>query len=148
MLEIRDLHVHYGAIAALHGISLTIEQGSIVTLIGANGAGKSTTLRAISGVVKSRSGSVKFLNEEITNEPAHEIVARGLAHVPEGRMVFANLTVHENLLMGGYLRKDRRLYERHGVYLRHLSAAEGAPKAGCRHTLRWRATDACNRSRA
>src|SRR5437868_2899587 len=117
MLEIRDLHVHYGAIAALHGISLTIEQGSIVTLIGANGAGKSTTLRAISGVVKSRSGSVKFLNEEITNEPAHEIVARGLAHVPEGRMVFANLTVHENLLMGGYLRKDRAAFTKDMEYI-------------------------------
>jgi branched-chain amino acid transport system ATP-binding protein len=107
MLEVRDLHVHYGNIAALHGLSLTIEQGSIVTLIGANGAGKSTTLRALSGVIKAKSGSIKFAGEEIANEPAHETVARGLAHVPEGRMIFANLSVYENLLIGAYLRRDK-----------------------------------------
>jgi branched-chain amino acid transport system ATP-binding protein len=108
MLEVRDLQVCYGAITALHGISLTLEQGSIVTLIGANGAGKSTTLRALSGIVKARSGSVRFQGEEIACEPAHRIVARGLAHVPEGRMAFANLTVLENLQMGAYLRNDRQ----------------------------------------
>ena len=107
MLEIKDLEVSYGSIKALHGISLKVPQGSIVTLIGANGAGKSTTLRAISGLIKARGGSVIYDGREVTNLPAHEIVSRGLCHVPEGRMVFANLTVEENLRMGAYLRKDK-----------------------------------------
>ncbi len=107
MLEIKDLVVNYGSIAALHGISIKVAQGSIVTLVGANGAGKSTTLRAISGIAKAKSGSIVFDGEEITNQPAHRIVARGLAQAPEGRMVFANLTVMENLRMGAYLRKDK-----------------------------------------
>ena len=107
MLEVRDLHVNYGAIAALHGISLRVPAGSIVTLIGANGAGKSTTLRAISGLVRARSGVVRFEDRDIAALPPHEIVALGLAHSPEGRMIFANLTVMENLEMGAYLRKDK-----------------------------------------
>jgi len=107
MLEIKDLVVNYGAIAALHGISLRVEQGSIATLVGANGAGKTTLLRAISGLVRAQSGTIRFNGEEITALPAHRIVARGLAQAPEGRMVFANLTVMENLRMGAYLRKDR-----------------------------------------
>lgn len=107
MLEIKNLQVSYGAIAALHGVSLKVPEKSIVTLIGANGAGKSTTLRALSGLVKVRGGSVLYGGEDITNRPAHEIVARGLCHVPEGRMVFANLTVEENLRMGAYLRNDK-----------------------------------------
>ena len=107
MLEIKDLVVHYGAIAALHGISLEVEQGSIVTLVGANGAGKTTALRAISGIVKAKSGEVLFEGEPITNLPPHKIVARGIAQSPEGRMVFANLTVMENLRMGAYLRNDK-----------------------------------------
>jgi branched-chain amino acid transport system ATP-binding protein len=106
MLEIRDLMVNYGAITALHGISLKLAAGEIVTLIGANGAGKSTTLRAISGILKVASGSVQFEGEELAGAPAHQIVGRGLAHVPEGRMVFPNLTVGENLRMGAYLRRD------------------------------------------
>lgn len=108
MLEISDLHVSYGTINALHGISLRVEKGNIVTLIGANGAGKSTTLRTISGLLKAQQGSIKYDGEEIANAQPHRIVARGLSHVPEGRMIFANLTVHENLLMGAYLRKDRK----------------------------------------
>jgi branched-chain amino acid transport system ATP-binding protein len=108
MLEIRDLHVNYGAIAALHGISLRVPEGAIVTLIGANGAGKSTTLRAISGLVRARSGVINFDGKNIAALPPHEIVARGLAHCPEGRMIFANLTVMENLRMGAYLRRDRK----------------------------------------
>lgn len=108
MLELRDIHAGYGAITALHGISLQVPEGKIVTLIGANGAGKSTTLRAISGLVKVRSGSIIFDGSPITNLPPHRIVARGIAHVPEGRMVFTNLTVMENLRMGAYLRKDRQ----------------------------------------
>ena len=107
MLEIRDLHVNYGAIAALHGISLHVPTGKIVTLIGANGAGKSTTLRAISGIVPIRSGAIQFDGHNIAGLAPHRIVARGLAQAPEGRMVFANLTVLENLQMGAYLRKDR-----------------------------------------
>jgi branched-chain amino acid transport system ATP-binding protein len=96
MLEVKDLHVAYGAIAALSGISFQIPQRAIVTLIGGNGAGKTTTLRAISGLLRARSGSVNFRGEDITALPAHQIVARGLCHVPEGRMIFSNLTVDEN----------------------------------------------------
>jgi branched-chain amino acid transport system ATP-binding protein len=110
VLELKDLAVSYGSITALHDVSLRVGKGDIVTLIGANGAGKSTTLRTISGLLKAQSGSIKYEGDEITNEPPHRIVARGISHVPEGRMVFANLTVHENLLMGGYLRKDRKQF--------------------------------------
>jgi branched-chain amino acid transport system ATP-binding protein len=102
MLELKDLHVSYGSIAALHGVSLQVEQGSIVTLIGANGAGKSTTLRAISGLARAAAGSIAYAGEDITNLAPHKIVARGISHVPEGRMIFANLTVLENLRMGAY----------------------------------------------
>ena len=107
MLEIKDLVVNYGSIVALHGISIKVEKGSIVTLVGANGAGKSTTLRTISGIVKAAGGSITFDGQDITNIPPHKIVARGLAQSPEGRMVFANLTVMENLKMGAYLRNDK-----------------------------------------
>ena len=107
MLELKDVVVNYGSIAALHGISISIEQGSIVTLVGANGAGKTTTLRTISGVVRAKSGSITFEGEDISDLPPHRIVSRGLAHSPEGRMVFSNLTVMENLRMGSYLRKDK-----------------------------------------
>ena len=106
MLELRELTVCYGAITALHGISIKVEAGSIVTLVGSNGAGKSTTLRAISGLVKAKSGGIFYEDQPITNLAPHKIVARGIAHSPEGRMVFSNLTVRENLRMGAYLRKD------------------------------------------
>jgi len=108
LLEIRDLTVCYGGIQALHGISLSVPQGSIVTLIGANGAGKSTTLRTISGLVPPASGSILFDGKEIAGHPAHRIVAEGLAHVPEGRLVFPELSVKEYLKMGAYLRRDRK----------------------------------------
>lgn len=107
MLELRDLTVCYGAITALHGVSVKVEAGSIVTLVGSNGAGKSTTLRAISGLVKAKSGGIFYEDQPIANLAPHKIVARGIAHSPEGRMVFANLTVRENLRMGAYLRNDR-----------------------------------------
>jgi len=110
MLEIKNLRVTYDSITALHALSLKAERGSIVTLIGANGAGKTTTLRAISGIVKSRGGEILFENEPITNLAPHQIVARGISHVPEGRMVFANLTVRENLEMGAYRRRDRHQF--------------------------------------
>ena len=107
MLEVRNLSVSYGAIAALHGVSLSVKAGAIVTLIGGNGAGKTTTLRAISGLTPALGGEVIYEGRNITKLPPQEIVKLGLAHVPEGRMVFANLTVLENLQMGAYLRSDR-----------------------------------------
>jgi branched-chain amino acid transport system ATP-binding protein len=106
LLEVKNLTVNYGVIGALHGISFSIQRGDIVTLIGANGAGKTTTLRAISGLVRAAEGDVIYDGAPIANMPAHKLVARGLAHVPEGRMIFANLTVMENLRMGAYLRRD------------------------------------------
>lgn len=106
MLKIEDLHVSYGSIKALDGISLNVEEGEIVTLIGANGAGKSTTLRTISGLEKAVSGKVIFENSEITNIVPHKVVELGISHVPEGRRVFANLSVFDNLRLGANLRKD------------------------------------------
>jgi len=106
MLEIRDLHVSYGQIKALKGISLSVPEKAIVTLIGGNGAGKTTLLRTISGLLKARSGSIRWNDSELTHCAAHDVVKQGIAHAPEGRMIFANLTVQENLRMGAYLRKD------------------------------------------
>jgi branched-chain amino acid transport system ATP-binding protein len=107
MLEIKNLSVSYGAINALHGVSFEVKKGDIVTLIGANGAGKTTTLRTISGLLKPKAGEIFYEGNNITKLPAHKIVAAGLSHVPEGRMVFANLTVFENLKMGAYLQKNK-----------------------------------------
>lgn len=117
MLEIKNLSVSYGAIAALHGISFEIKKGDIVTLIGGNGAGKTTTLRTISGLVRPRSGEIFYEGKNITKVPAHKIVAEGLAHVPEGRMVFANLTVLENLKMGAYLQTDQSVIDKEMDYV-------------------------------
>jgi len=108
VLEVVDLHVNYGGIAALRGINLTIKENQIVTLIGANGAGKSSTLRAIMGLVKKSSGKVLYKREDISNLPTKDIVTKGITMVPEGRRVFANLTVEENLLLGAYTRTDQR----------------------------------------
>jgi len=107
LLEIRDLHVHYGAIHALHGISLSVEAGSIVTLIGGNGAGKSTTLRTISGLLTPTRGEILYEGRSIVGLPPHEVVRQGIAHAPEGRGIFANLTVDENLQIGAYGRDDK-----------------------------------------
>jgi branched-chain amino acid transport system ATP-binding protein len=107
VLEVKNLVVNYGVITALQGVSLTVKQGDIVTLIGANGAGKTTTLRTISGLLKARSGEIIYQGRNITNLPPHQLVKLGVAHVPEGRMVFANLTVLENLRMGAYLVRDK-----------------------------------------
>jgi branched-chain amino acid transport system ATP-binding protein len=117
MLSVTDLHVSYGSISALRGITFTIPQGTIVTLIGGNGAGKTTTLRTISGLLRAKSGTVNFLGEDITALPAHKIVARGLSHVPEGRMVFSNLTVDENLAMGAYLLSDKAAIAKNRDYV-------------------------------
>jgi len=104
LLEVRDLVAGYGAITAVKGVSLVVEQGEIVTLIGSNGAGKSTTLRAISGVIRPRSGGILFEGGRLDRVPAHRVVRLGVSHVPEGRGVFHTLTVYENLLMGAYVR--------------------------------------------
>ncbi|MCX6956721.1 MAG: ABC transporter ATP-binding protein [Verrucomicrobia bacterium] len=117
MLSVSDLSVSYGAISALSGISFTIQQGSIVTLIGGNGAGKTTTLRTISGLLRAKSGTVTFLGENISALAPHKIVARGLCHVPEGRMIFSNLTVDENLSMGAYLQTDADLIAKNRDYV-------------------------------
>ena len=107
MLELTAIETFYGNIQALKGVSLKVAQGEIVTLIGANGAGKSTTLMSISGVVHPRKGSIAFLGEDITASTTERIVSMGITQVPEGRMIFPRLTVRENLLMGAYLRKDK-----------------------------------------
>lgn len=107
MLEIQELEVAYGSIIALHRISLSVPAGKIVTLVGSNGAGKSTTLRAISGLMRVRFGKIVFEGDDITNLAPHRIVGKGITQVPEGRMIFSNLTVFENLQMGAYRRKDR-----------------------------------------
>lgn len=107
MLEIKDLHVHYGGIHAIKGITLRVEEGSIVSLIGANGAGKSTTLRTICGLKEATRGSITYKNVELTKLDTSQIVKLGVTMVPEGRRVFSNITVYENLLAGAYLRKDK-----------------------------------------
>ncbi len=107
MLEVKDLVVSYGAIKALHGISFTVQQGEVISLIGSNGAGKTTTLHSISNLIKKESGTICFEGEDITDLAADKIVRRGLVQVPEGRRVFANLTVKENLEMGAYIRSDK-----------------------------------------
>ncbi|HVU09344.1 MAG TPA: ABC transporter ATP-binding protein [Verrucomicrobiae bacterium] len=120
MLEIKNLTVGYGAIMALHGISLSVPDGKIVTLIGANGAGKTTTLKTISGLLKPKSGEIVYAGKSIAGLPPHQIVARGLSHAPEGRMIFANLTVLENLQIGAYLQRDRKIIGRELENVFHL----------------------------
>lgn len=107
LLSVDNLHVSYGAIGALHGVSLEVRAGEIVTLIGSNGAGKTTLLRTISGLLKPVEGRVTFLDKPITGRAAHEIVARGISHVPEGRQIFPQLTVAENLSLAAYQRRDK-----------------------------------------
>ena len=139
MLKIKDLHVSYGGIRALRGIDVEVPDGKIVTLIGANGAGKSTMLRTISGLVKADSGSITYDDKELLGKPINKILEAGIAQVPEGRRVFANLTVLENLKAGAYLRKDKdgiaadlqwvyelfpRLEERHWQLAGTLSGGE------------------------
>ena len=106
MLEVKDINVYYGAIHAIKGISLSVEEGEIVTLIGANGAGKSTTLRTISGLLKPKTGEINFLGKSIAGVPAHKIVREGISQVPEGRRIFAEMTVQENLELGAFTRSD------------------------------------------
>ncbi len=108
MLELEGVDVFYGRVQALHGVSIRVERGEIVTLIGANGAGKSTTLRTISGLQRARAGRITFDGKDLNSEPSHAIVGLGLSHVPEGRRIFTNLTVMENLEMGAYLVRDKK----------------------------------------
>jgi branched-chain amino acid transport system ATP-binding protein len=139
MLEVENIHSYYGNIHALKGISLTVEQGEIVTLIGANGAGKSTTLRSITGIMKPREGHIRLQGEDLSHYKAHEIVYKGVSMVPEGRRIFARLTVSENLDMGAYSRANKqeiaqdmerifvlfpRLKERHNQLAGTLSGGE------------------------
>ena len=111
MLEVKDLKVNYGMIQAIKGISFEVNQGEVIALIGANGAGKTTILHTITGLLAPKSGSIFFEGKEITKVPAHRIVSMGMAHVPEGRRVFAQLSVYDNLKMGAYTRKDKREIE-------------------------------------
>ena len=139
MLQVENLNVYYGAIHALQGISFNVNEGEIVTLIGANGAGKSTILRTLSGLLRSRTGSISFKGQDVSNMPAEKIVEAGISHVPEGRKIFAPLSVRENLMMGAYSRNDQaeiqqtlerayqsfpRLKERAGQYGGTLSGGE------------------------
>jgi branched-chain amino acid transport system ATP-binding protein len=111
LLQVEQIHTYYGAIEALRGVTLSVEEGEAVTIIGSNGAGKSTTLRSISGLTPARSGTVRFEGQEITRLPAHEIVSCGVALAPEGRHCFARMTVRENLDMGAYRRRDGGIRE-------------------------------------
>jgi branched-chain amino acid transport system ATP-binding protein len=120
LLEVNDLHVYYGHIHAIKGISLQVDKGEIVTLIGANGAGKSTTLKTISGLLHPRQGGVKLEGQPIDKIPPHEIAAMGIAHVPEGRHIFPRLTIEENLEMGAFTLMDRVVIERQKDLVFHL----------------------------
>ena len=120
LLKVDNIHVYYGAIHAIKGISFEVNEGEIVTLIGANGAGKSTTLRAISGLVNVKGGTIEFAGEDITGMDTQKVVERGIALVPEGRRVFANLTVLENLKIGAYLRKDTAQIQKDIEYIYKL----------------------------
>ena len=118
LLKVENLETYYGNVAALRGISFEVTEGQIVTLLGSNGAGKSTTLKSISGLIPTNAGKVTFCGEDITKKPAHDIVKRGLVHLPEGRHIFKNHTVLENLELGSYTLKDEKERKRrlHSVY--------------------------------
>ena len=111
MLKVEKINVHYGVINAIKNVSFEVNDGEIVALIGANGAGKTSIMHAISGLIKTSSGKIEFLENDITKEPAHKVVAKGLAQVPEGRRIFSQLSVQDNLEMGAYLRTDSKIQE-------------------------------------
>jgi len=135
MLELENVEVFYGAVQALRGISLRVDEGEIVTVIGSNGAGKSTTLRTISGLLRPRSGAVIYQGQDISRTPPAEIVARGICHTPEGRRIFAELTVDENLSMGAYLRRDPVGIERDRKHIFELFPILGQRRAQFGGTL-------------
>ena len=132
MLKVENLAAYYGKVAAIKNINLEVKEGQIVTLLGSNGAGKSTTLRTVSGLISPGAGRVFFCGEDITNKPAHEIVKRGLMHMPEGRHIFKDLTVTENLELGAYIIKDKRERKRRlqGVYDRFPILAKRSRQLG------------------
>jgi len=132
LLEIENLHVSYGAIKALQGISLTVNEGEIIALIGGNGAGKSTTLNTISGLYRPAKGTIKFQGEELTTRPSFEIVSKGVIQVPEGRKIFSSMTVLENLEMGGFLQMDKaaRQNDIESIMTRFPRLAERRNQAG------------------
>ena len=138
MLTVENLECRYGKVSAVRGLSLDVKQGELVTLIGANGAGKTTTLKAISGVLRPAAGRIRFDGEEITGMPAKQIIARGIAHCPEGRHVFPYMTVRENLEMGCYLRRDshaiaadmERLFGRFPILAERRDQAAGTLSGG------------------
>ena len=111
MLEVKNLEVYYGVIQAIKGISFEVNEGEVIALIGANGAGKTTTLQTITGMLQPKAGEIIFEGKDISKIPGHKIVSMGMAHVPEGRRVFANLSVYENLKLGAYTRKDKNEFE-------------------------------------
>ena len=137
MLEVKDLQVYYGVIQALKGISFHVEQGEVIALIGANGAGKTTTLQTLTGIIPAKAGSIMFGGKDLTKTPAHKIVEMGMAHVPEGRRVFADMSVYENLLMGAYTRKDKRDRTEPRDGLQEIPASERTYRTACRYTFRW-----------
>jgi ABC-type transport system involved in cytochrome bd biosynthesis fused ATPase/permease subunit len=149
LLTVKDLKVSFGGIEALKGISFSVEEGAIVTLIGANGAGKSTTLRAISGLVRPAAGTIHYAGEPIGGMDTQKIVEKGIALVPEGRRVFPNLTVLENLLIGAYMRTGKSAIDReHRARVPPVPPAQGAALAVGGHAVRRRAADAGGGPRA
>ena len=135
MLKVNDIHVYYGKIHAVKGVSFEVNEGEIVSLIGANGAGKSTILKTVSGLMHPKSGTIEFMGKDIAHMEPNKIVTKGLVHVPEGRRVFAHMSVMENIEMGAYI-------------LGKVPEAQGAAQAGSGHAFRRRAADACHGARA
>ena len=147
LLEVSDIHAHYGAIEALKGVSLTVDEGEVVTLIGSNGAGKSTTLRSISGLTPASAGKITFAGEDITRVPAHEVVIRGIALAPEGRHCFPRMTVRENLDLGAHRRRGPEIG--HGPRPRSTICSPGSRSASGRRPARCPAASSrCSRSAA
>jgi len=145
MLEVRNLEVYYGVIQAIKGISFDVNQGEIVALIGANGAGKTTTLHTITGLISAKSGKIIYEGTDITKVPGYKLVNMGIAHVPEGRRVFATLTVLQNLKMGAYTRKDKEEIDSTLKNdLQPFPTFGGAEESAGRNPFRRRAADACN----
>ena len=137
MLKVNDINVYYGAIHAIKGVSFQVSEGEVVTLIGANGAGKSTILNTVCGLLRSRTGSVEFLGKNLASLPAHKIVELGMAHVPEGRRIFQQMTVEENLEMGAYTQARSTIEPGLERVYGQFPPAEGAPPSGGRHPVRW-----------
>ena len=129
LLEVNDIHSYYGNIHALKGVSITVNEGEIVTLIGANGAGKSSTLKSISGVLRPRQGTINFQGKNIAGTPAHQVTGLGLIQVPEGRRVFAQMTVQENLEIGAYLRNDKDEPDRPAMMMAVINGANSRSMA-------------------